>query len=309
MVPLLMLVVMVSSDFTVHSLSETKSRSSRHVNLSIMIKKMKIWDIITNSSIALIPLLTHDLATLSVTYIFLLTYIFSANAFGIITSDYFDKDFDVLDEHKRNVNLFCSERTWDKVLRRLLIILSFAGSIIIPAFFFQYLLLFNIFVYFPIIFFFGNPRYRLKSKKWIDWGIHALWPISVFTISYMFLHDSVTITYGYLLMLGFLFGLYAQLNNQIRDFDVDRKSWQLNTTIYIGLNRTLKIRRATASLIFVLVGFALILNNALISLTALLGSLFYIRWKGRLSRLSHHGIFWALIFMLERHVLTNLNVF
>jgi 4-hydroxybenzoate polyprenyltransferase len=108
---------------------------------------------------------------------------------------------------------------------------------------------------------YSAPPWRLKSRPGWDLLIHALfvltWPYAVC----LWLSNATWTTLDSILIAGcFLVSLNSQLNQQIRDFEVDSRT-DTNFTTRFGLSRSILFLKASTIAVIVLFLLAIITGN------------------------------------------------
>jgi 4-hydroxybenzoate polyprenyltransferase len=174
---------------------------------------------------------------------------------GYWLNDYFDAEHDSKDESKARQNFFVHRPGARKLVIAVsslvfglstMVFLSFGrpGAAVLVMNFF-------------IMWAYSAPPLRLKSRPGLDLLTHALfvqtWPYIIclwLTLSAWMQLD------GILLGIFFLTSLNGQLNQQIRDFDVDTRT-DANFATRVGLPRTVSILKVSALTAVVLALFAI----------------------------------------------------
>lgn len=156
---------------------------------------------------------------------------------GYWLNDYFDASHDSTDELKARQNLFV-QRPGARKLVWVVTVLTFGLS---AAVFLTFgwrgvgVLLVN----FLVMWMYSAPPLRLKSRPGLDLLTHALfvqtWP---YLICLWLTRSSATQLDGILLGIFFLTSLNGQLNQQIRDFEVDTRT-DTNFATRVGLAKTI----------------------------------------------------------------------
>lgn len=178
-----------------------------------------------------------DLFTSSPLYLALIV-VFAAQIFLFASNDYFDKHIDALDKKKRLRNPICNGRVTTKEVQVLLIATAII-SLVVSLFFSFFAFLFTAFALFVFYFYTAEPL-RLKNKVGIDvlshgifintfpyfFGLVALWDFS---------GDAI-----FLLAILMMRSAIAQLLQEIRDFEVDKKV-ERNTVVTLGQRKTIWI--------------------------------------------------------------------
>jgi 4-hydroxybenzoate polyprenyltransferase len=163
-----------------------------------------------------------------------------------------------------------------------------------------YLQVFNILILYPIGFFYCHPKIRLRNRIFFDWIIHSIWPACVFAIIYFFYFSTIDLLFGIYFIFGLFFGLFAQIENQIRDFEIDKTNNDNNTTQFIGIIKTNNIR----ILLMFVITFCLIiifyLNNKIIPILIIIATLLIIpltKYRGKDFKLIL--VCWVIIYVIS----------
>ncbi len=191
-------------------------------------------------TISLFVLVIHN--ALSPSAILLTITLAVCNWLGFAINDYFDAPYDVQEEQKAARNFFTQQTT---VRPRLLIIvlglLSSAIFIMLARFGGRGVMVFL--VGYVAMWAYSAPLLRLKSRPGLDLVMHTLF---VQTFPYyvtLFLLDLSWLPVDYVLLTTFfLASLTAQLEQQVRDYELDRQT-DMNFTVLIGLPLTMRLLR------------------------------------------------------------------
>lgn len=176
-----------------------------------------------------------DLFTSSSLYLALIV-VFSAQIFLFASNDYFDRHIDALDEKKRLRNPICNGRVTSKGVWVLLVataIISLAASLFFSFFAF----LFTAFALFIFYFYTAEPL-RFKNKVGLDVFSHGIF---INTFPYFFCLVALwDFSKGavFLLVILMMRSAIAQLLQEIRDYEVDKKV-ERNTVVALGQRRTI----------------------------------------------------------------------
>ncbi|MFW9996899.1 MAG: UbiA family prenyltransferase [Candidatus Odinarchaeota archaeon] len=267
-----------------------------------IVKKTRIMDVMINSSVSLVPLFLGAYQLIDFGFIILLIFLCFINAFTFLLNDYYDRDVDSQDEKRKNFNFFSSTNPRDHFLGKLLLVTSFILTVLLPLFFFQQFLPITVIGLFLSISY-SHPKIHVKNRLVFDWLIHSLWPILLVSVSYLYFFEDLNSSYWFLIVVGALVGFYAQINNQLRDFHIDKENNLVNTSIWLGYEKAVIARRINAFLIFLLAFIAICFTNAFLTLLVFCLSLIIILKKGNLDRLNYHNILWACVYLLEKIVI------
>ncbi|MFK7805357.1 MAG: UbiA family prenyltransferase [Anaerolineae bacterium] len=153
-------------------------------------------------------------------------------------NDYFDRHVDALDAHKRHRNYFVVNR-----IPAFAAISGFSVStlLIAPGILqFGYRGFLALLLCFGVMWAYSAPPIRLKSRPGIDLPIHALFVETFPYVLVMFLLKLDWTPLDFVILgLGVMASLTAQLEQQIRDVDIDFASGEKTFTILIGAENAL----------------------------------------------------------------------
>lgn len=239
--------------------------------------KIRLKELITNNSMILVIPLFFNVKSIDYGFLILLNYLVVATLFSFLLNDYYDREVDKLEEDKRKRNFFSSDLRLDKIIGLMLLFGSFFLTLLIPVLSNQYILLiFTLIILYPLGFGYCHPMIRLRNRLIIDWVIHSIWPVCVFYLVYQYFFQALTAQFFVLVVFGFFFGIYAQIGNQLRDFSTDRNGKVINTSQYLGRERTIKIQKFVVIIIFILFITGLCYLQGFLTIIAVFISLFII---------------------------------
>ncbi|MCK4331967.1 MAG: UbiA prenyltransferase family protein [Thermoplasmatales archaeon] len=175
-----------------------------------------------------------DLFTSSPLYLALIV-VFATQIFLFASNDYFDRHIDALDEKKRLRNPICTGRVTTKEVWALLIATAII-SLVVSLFFSFFAFLFTAFALFVFYFYTAEPL-RFKNKVGVDVLSHGIF---INTFPYFFCLVALwDFSSGAVFLLAVLMmrSAIAQLLQEIRDYEVDKKV-ERNTVVALGQKRT-----------------------------------------------------------------------
>lgn len=153
-------------------------------------------------------------------------------------NDYFDQEVDALDANKRYQNFFVVNH-----ISAFAAIIGFflAALLIAPGILqFGWRGVLALALCFCVMWAYSAPPIRLKSRPGIDLPIHALFVETFPYVLVMFLLKLEWATLDFVILgLGVLASLTAQLEQQIRDVDIDAASGEQTFTILLGAENAL----------------------------------------------------------------------
>ena len=178
-----------------------------------------------------------DLFTSSPLYLALIV-VFAAQIFLFASNDYFDRHIDALDEKKNLRNPICNGRVTTKEVWALLIATAII-SLVVSLFFSLFAFLFTAFALFVFYFYTAEPL-RFKNKVGADVLSHGIF---INTFPYFFCLIALwNFSSGAVFLLAVLImrSAIAQLLQEIRDYEVDKKV-ERNTVVTLGQRNTVWI--------------------------------------------------------------------
>lgn len=190
--------------------------------LQLMID-MRFAYAITSSGLILVGFFWNNLQEFSLQYILLIVGIFMANVFMFVVNDFYDAFHDAKDPVKRERNVFCSADT--KKIGEIMLYASLGSSLLLGAVI--SLPIFIIIVLFDFIAFsYSSPYIKLRNRAYWDWIFVFLWKGIVIAASYVYFFGTsiaalTPFMYGTLAII-MLFSWINQIDNQVRDFEVDK---------------------------------------------------------------------------------------
>jgi len=198
---------------------------------------------------ASLALLVHNEANIQTTI--LLIAIAVGYALAFVINDYYDAPFDAEDEFKAQRNFFVHNEIPQG--KALLILIGISSFLFLAFAQFGIKGLVILAVCFFVMWGYSAEPLRFKSRPGFDLLIHAL---SIETFPYLiclFLVDAAWTRLDYVMLsVAFFASLTAQLEQQVRDFEVDSKT-DTNFTARFGLETTsIFLKVATSVLVFVL---------------------------------------------------------
>ncbi len=239
-------------------------------------------------------------------YIALILGFFFANVFGFVVNDFFDALSDRKDDEKKVRNLFCSSKT--RLLGKVMLYTSLGLS-----------LFFGVIVSYPILLFivllnilafsYSAPPIKLRDRLYWDWIFVFLWKgviifagyFHFFGINMSAMNPFMYGTMGIVLLVS----LVSQISNQLRDFEVDKKTNSNNTVQYLGFKTALAVKRTSLVIFY---AFSLIFCFLLglyitIPLILLNFSLYLFVNPGRYRYVVEYANIWIIVILLERFMI------
>ncbi len=268
--------------------------------------KLRLNYALVSSTLLLGGFFSNNLIGLNFGYIALILGFFFSNVFGFVVNDFFDALSDHKDDEKKVRNIFCSPKT--KLLGKVMLYTSLGLS-----------LFFGVIVSYPILLFivllnilafsYSAPPIKLRDRLYWDWIFVFLWKgIIIFAGYFYFFGINVAVVnpfmYGTLGII-LLVSLVSQISNQLRDFDVDKKTNSNNTVQYLGFKTALAVKRTSLVIFY---AFSLIFCFLLglyltIPLILLNFSLYIFINPGRYRYIVEYANIWIIVILLERFMI------
>jgi 4-hydroxybenzoate polyprenyltransferase len=142
-----------------------------------------------------------------------------------VVNDYYDALHDAMDPVKRQRNVFCSSsnKRIGKIVLFSSLGLSLFLSLLVSIPVLMVIILFNL-----LAISYSVPQIKLRNRMYWDWIFVFLWKGLILAASYIYFFGAdisgmTPFMYGTLFII-MEFSLISQLENQIRDFEVDRLS-------------------------------------------------------------------------------------
>ncbi len=178
---------------------------------------------VVSTGLILLGFFWNNLTGFGWQYVILIVGVFFANVFMFIINDFYDASHDFKDPVKRARNLFCfpnTKKLGNVVLYASLCLSLFLGAVVsLP-------ILLIIILFDLLAFFYSAPPIKLRNRLYWDWIFVFLWKGLIIAASYVYffgtdLSAGNSFMYG-TLMIVLLLSLISQMDNQIRDFKVDK---------------------------------------------------------------------------------------
>jgi 4-hydroxybenzoate polyprenyltransferase len=264
--------------------------------------KLRLNYALVSSSLLLGGLFCNNLGGFDWGYIAIILGFFFANVFGFVINDFFDALSDCIENEKKGRNLFCSSKTkgLGKVILSTSLGLSlFFGGIVSP----QMLLFIGLLNL--LAFSYSAPPIKLRDRLFWDWIFVFFWKGIIIFAGYFYFFDADMsamnpFMYGSMGIV-LLVSLISQISNQIRDFEVDKKTKSNNTVQFFGFQTALFIKR---TLLVIFYAFSLIfcvLLNLYITMPLILlnFSLYLFVNPGKYRYVVEYANIWILVIFLE----------
>ena len=176
-------------------------------------------------------------------YVALIISFFFANVFGFVVNDFYDSSSDSEGYSKQKRNIFCfnnTRRLGKTVLYASLVLSLLLGGLVSTS-------MFVIIVLFDILALsYSAPPVKLRNRPYWDWIFVFLWKGLIIFAGYSYFfgirfpkEPFMLVTLGIVLLPS----LISQINNQIRDFEIDKITNANNSVQNLGLHNALGINR------------------------------------------------------------------
>ncbi len=150
-----------------------------------------------------------------------------------------------------------------------------------------------------------HPISRGKQRRFWDLFFHIAWPVITFYYSYTYFY-TIDETFWLFSLFFACSAIYSQIGQQLRDFEVDVKTKNLTTTIYMGKKNSERIHILTGVIFFLMSSMIAIGFNAPITLSAIgFSAILIIRSRRRPHVLSAEAAKWAIIYIVEKLIIVS----
>jgi len=204
-----------------------------------LLNDLRLSYAVVSTGLILLGFFWNNLTGFDWQYLVLIVGIFSANVFMFVVNDFYDAPHDSKDPVKRARNLFCSPDT--RKIGKVILYASLCLSLFLGAIVSLPVLL--IIVLFDLLaFFYSAPPVKLRNRLYWDWIFVFLWKTLIIAASYVYffgmdLSAGNSFMYGTLTII-LLLSLISQLDNQIRDFKVDKTNDTNHSVQRLGHERS-----------------------------------------------------------------------
>ncbi|MDH5403747.1 MAG: UbiA family prenyltransferase [Candidatus Heimdallarchaeota archaeon] len=191
-----------------------------------------------NASIfALAAIIIHNLY--EVKYFVLMIGIALGYAFGFALNDYFDKDYDLMDDTKAKRNFFIRSGFKNYQAMFFILLIIFILYLIFQKFGILGIVFLVISLF--VLWAYSAEPIRLKSRPGLDLLTHSVFLDTYPYFLVLVLSQSKIINIDYFVMsLTILLSMSEQLENQIRDYAIDKKT-DINFSVKFGVNTSVKL--------------------------------------------------------------------
>lgn len=281
-------------------MSKEKVRAPLAAAARFLLNNLDTWG--ATLIIASLVLLIHDAFSLQTTILLLALTAGYWLAFAL--NDFFDAPYDAIDSKKGRRNFFVRYPRATKVAA----ITSIAVSVFILVAFLQFgwrgvlALAVGVFVMWG----YSAPPLRFKGRPGVDLLVHAVFVETFPYLVTLFLIGARWYALDYVLLtIFFLASLTAQLEQQVRDFAVDKRSGESTFATTFGRARTVRLLQASTALLILIACFHIIIGTipayiavlGIIALPALMHRFLRPREKARSEKLIYVSAMTALVYM------------
>jgi 4-hydroxybenzoate polyprenyltransferase len=199
----------------------------------------------------------HDLIQFSAIVIVIAISIGYAIAYGL--NDFFDADYDKFDEFKSQRNYFVNNSVNYRKLSLILLVLISILTFIAIQFGIRGIIVLSL--SFFVMWAYSARPFRFKSRPGLDLVVHSLFVSTYPYYIILFLFQTKIIEIDYLaLSLMIIFSFGEQLENQIRDFTVDRLT-DHNFTTKFGIRTSMTLMKISTILGMVIIYYYVLFRD------------------------------------------------
>ena len=262
---------------------------------------LRLHYVAVSSGLILLGFFWNNLEGFNWQYVTLIMSAFFANLFGFTVNDFYDSPYDSKENSKNTRNLFCSSNTkWlGKVVLNASLVLSLVLSGIVSPHIFLIIAFFDF-----LAFSYSAPPIRLRNRPYWDWIFIFLWKGLIIFTGYFFFYGIVLpknpIILGTLAIV-LLASLISQIDNQIRDFEVDKKTNTTNSAQRLGFHNASSINRTLLMLFYTFsFAFCYFLNLYVTMILILLNaSLYFFIKPHKYGHVNKFASIWIVALFLE----------
>ena len=217
--------------------------------IRIMIE-LRLGYAVVSTGLILLGYFWNKLEGFSMEYIVLVVSIFFANVFMFVVNDYYDAPHDSFDSVKRTRNVFCSHETVNlgKTILYSSLLLSLALSAVVSLPIFVIVILFD-----GLAYAYSAPPIKLRNRLYWDWIFVIFWKGLIIAASYVYFFGTdlapTPFMYGTLTII-LLSSIINQMDNQIRDFKVDKVNNSGHSVQRLGHETSSLVKSALLTLFF-----------------------------------------------------------
>lgn len=203
-----------------------------------------------SSGLALVGLFCHRLVGLDWRYVALFFGFFCVNVFGFVVNDFFDAAYDAREPQKRARNVFCGAAS--RLLGTVVLYVSLGAGLVLGALVSPAILVLVV-LSDVLAFAYSAPPIRLRDRRYLDLLFVFLWKgIIVFAGYYhvyglMWPRDPFVVSSLVVLLVP---SLISQIDNQLRDFSVDRATRTPNTVQRAGTRAAVSLNRLLSAIFY-----------------------------------------------------------
>lgn len=211
---------------------------------------------VVSSGLILVGFFWNNLHGFSLEYVTLIVSIFCANVFMFVVNDYYDAPHDQKDPVKQERNVFCSPST--KQTGKIVLYTSVGLSLVLSGT--VSLSIFLIVVFLDLLALaYSSPQIKLRNRMYWDWIFVFLWKGLIIAPGYIyFFGTDITAMNSFMcgtLIIIMLSSWINQLDNQIRDFEVDKLNNTGHSSQRLGHKTSLSLKLILSIFFF---GFSLV---------------------------------------------------
>lgn len=277
------------------------SHSGNRSTIQLMID-LRLGYAVVSSGLILVGFFWNNLKGFDLQYIFLIVGIFLANVFMFVVNDFYDASHDSFDPAKRARNLFCSPDT--RQLGTVILYTSLGLSLVLGAIvsplIFLIIALFNV-----LAFSYSAPPIKLRNRLYWDWIFVFLWKGLILAASYVyFFGTDVSVLNPFMygtLSIVMLFSLISQMDNQIRDFEVDKTNNTGHSVQHLGHKTSFRLQFVLLTLFFAFSIAFSYLSGLYITVVLILVnvSLYFVVNPKKYSEILEFASLWVVVLFME----------
>lgn len=205
-----------------------------------LVTKLRMGNVFRNMGLFFIGWASNRFRGASVDFILLMISMTCFNIFILTVNDYYDAPFDKIVEEKRSRNPFCGENQTERRVGLSLmyssVVLSLLLSAAVSIYFFFLSCVANL-----VAFLYSSPLSRAKGRFFWDWLTGVIWKVAVLLSGYIYFFEPGIDLYPWLAIAA-VFGVLSQIENQLRDIEVDEQTNHRTTVTVIGEAATRTVR-------------------------------------------------------------------
>jgi len=212
-------------------------------SITQLLTDLRLNYVVISSGLIFLGFFWNNLEGFNWQYVTLFMSVFSANLFGFVANDFYDSTCDFKESNKNTRNIFCTSNM--KWLGKSVLYASLGLSLLFSAIISPHICLI-IAILDVLAFSYSAPPIRLRNRPYWDWIFVFLWKgLIIFAGHFYF--SGITLpknpfVWGTLAIV-LQSSLIHQIDNQIRDFEVDKITHTNNSVQHLGFHNASSINR------------------------------------------------------------------